>query len=70
MYYVAGGTVGVRGTLVRTIRSLLGMGIDKNLMIPIPLSILLIDPITYQISNQFSLGEGISTNMFVCINSL
>ncbi len=42
------------------------MGIDKNLTIPIPLSILLIDPIPY----RFSLGEGISTNLFVCINSL
>ena len=40
------------------------MGIDKNLMIPIP--ILLIDPIPY----RFSLGEKISTNVFVCIKSL
>ncbi len=48
----------------------LGMGIDKNLTIPIPLSILLIDPIPYRFSYRFSLGEGISTNLFVCINSL
>ncbi len=47
-----------------------GMGIDKNLTIPIPLSILLIDPIPYRFSYRFSLGEGISPNLFVCINSL
>ena len=48
--------------------SLLGMGIDKNFTIPIP--ILLIDPIPYRFSYRFSLGEKISTNVFVCIKSL
>ena len=43
-----------------------GMGINKNLTIPIPLSILLINTIPY----RFSLGEGISTNLFVCINCI
>ena len=38
------------------------MGINKNFTIPI----LLIDPIPY----RFSLGEKISTNVFVCIKSL
>ena len=48
--------------------SLLGMGIDKNFTIPI--QILLIDPIPYRFSYRFSLGEKISTNVFVCIKSL
>ena len=49
---------------------LLRMGIDKKLTIPIPLSILLIDPIPYRFSYRLSLVEGISANLFVCINSL
>ena len=32
--------------------------------------ILLIDPIPYRFSYRFSLGEKISTNVFVCIKSL
>jgi hypothetical protein len=43
-----------------------GMGIYKNFTIPI----LLIDPIPYRFSYRFSLGEKISTNVFVCIKSL
>ena len=43
-----------------------GMGIYKNLTIPI----LLIVPIPYRFSYRFSLGEKISTNVFVCIKSL
>ena len=46
------------------------MGIDKNFTIPIPIPILLIDPIPYRFSYRFSLGEKIGINVFVCIKSL
>ena len=51
----------------------LGMGIDKILAIPIPLLILLTDPIPYRFSYRFSLGKEKkkkSTNGFININFL